>query len=112
MPYEPKLIAMIPDMVLNATVYAHLTQLLEISNYRMVSAEIGIDIAISTKNYAYSINSVRFVVAQLFHVFCRSELAVRSRDSEIAPTIFWMVHCTSPKLISFPHLTLKSQYLR
>ena len=66
---------MIPDMVLNATVYAHLTQLLEISNYRVASAEIVIDIAISTKNYAYSINSVRFVVAQLFHVFCRSEFA-------------------------------------
>ena len=29
----------------------------------------------------------------------------------IAPTILWMRHCVSPKLISFPHLTLKNQIL-
>ena len=61
--YEFKLIAMIPNMVLEAPMYALLTQLLDTSNYRVVSAEIGTDIVISTKNYAYRIYTVRFVVA-------------------------------------------------
>ena len=62
-PYESKLIAMIPNMVLEAPMYALLTQLLDTSNYRVVSAEIGTDIVISTKNYAYRIYTIRFVVA-------------------------------------------------
>ena len=63
LPYESELIAMIPNMVLEAPMYALLTQLLDTSNYRVVSAEIGTDIVISTKNYAYRIYTVRFVVA-------------------------------------------------
>ena len=43
--------------------YALLTQLLDTSNYRVVSAVITTDIVISTKNYAYRIYTVRFVVA-------------------------------------------------
>ena len=43
--------------------YAFLTQLLDTSNYRVVSAEIGTDIVVSTKIYAYRIYTVRFVVA-------------------------------------------------
>ena len=62
-PYESELIAMIPNMVPEAPMYALLTQLLDTSNYRVVSAEIGTDIVISTKNYAYRIYTVRFVVA-------------------------------------------------
>ena len=33
--------------------YVLLTQLLDTSNYRVVSAEIGTDIVVSTKIYAY-----------------------------------------------------------
>ncbi len=54
---------MIPNMVLQAPMYAFLTQLLDTSNYRVVSAEIGTDIVVSTKIYAYRIYTVRFVVA-------------------------------------------------
>ena len=53
LPYEFNLIAMIPDLVLNATMYAPLTQLHHISNYRVVSAEDWIRIFFSTKNCAY-----------------------------------------------------------
>ncbi len=63
MPYESKLIAMIPNMVLVAPMYAFLTQLLDTSNYRVVSAEIITDIVISIKSYAYRIYTVRFVGA-------------------------------------------------
>ena len=64
LPYESKLIAMIRNMVLEAPMYALLTQLLDTSNHRVVSAEIITDIVISTtKNYAYRIYTVRFVVA-------------------------------------------------
>ena len=42
-PYEFKLISMIPDMVLETPMYALLTQLLDIPNYRVVSAEIETD---------------------------------------------------------------------
>ncbi len=63
LPYEFKLIAMVPNMVLEAPMYALLTQLLDTSNYRVVSAVITTDIVISTKNYAYRIYTVRFVVA-------------------------------------------------
>ena len=45
-PYESKLIAMIPNMVLEAPMYALLTQLLDTSNYRVVSAVITTDIVI------------------------------------------------------------------
>ena len=63
LPYESELIAMIPNMVPEAPMYALLTQLLDTSNYRVVSAEIGTDIVTSTKNYAYRIYTVQFVVA-------------------------------------------------
>ena len=65
LPYESELIAMIPNVVLETPMYALLTQLLvlDTSNYRVVSAEIGTDIVVSTKIYAYRIYTVRFVVA-------------------------------------------------
>ena len=37
------------------------------------------------------------------------EWIYRCRDSEIAPTMFWLLHCASSKLIPFPHLTLTSK---
>ena len=63
LPYESELIAMVPNMVPEAPMYVLLTQLLDTSNYRVVSAEIGTDIVVSTKIYAYRIYTVRFVVA-------------------------------------------------
>jgi hypothetical protein len=68
--------------------YVLLTQLLDTSNYRLVSAEIGTDIVISTKNYAHRIYSVRFVVAikganrtaieiPFLRVFCGREFCSR-----------------------------------
>ena len=44
LPYKSKLIAMIANRVLNASIYVPLTNLVDISNYRVVSAEIWIHI--------------------------------------------------------------------
>ena len=41
--YELKLISILPDMIQEAPMYALLTQLLDIPNYQVVSAEIGTD---------------------------------------------------------------------
>ncbi len=62
--YWSKLIAMILDMSLNASMHTPLTKLLDISNYRVLSTEIWIHMVISTRNYAYRINTIRFVLAQ------------------------------------------------
>ena len=69
LPYRSKLIAIIADMVLNASMYVPLTKLLDISNYRVVSVEVWIHIVISIRSYAYRINTVWFVLVQF--ISCR-----------------------------------------
>ena len=46
LPYRSKLIAMIANRVLNASMYVPLTNLLDISNYSVVSAEIWMHIGL------------------------------------------------------------------
>ena len=78
---------MIPDMVLNASMYAPLTKLLDISNYRVVSTEIWIHMVISTRNYAYRINTVRFVYSALSEIAPSVGAISRSRPLYEEPPI-------------------------
>ena len=64
--------------------YVFLTQLLDTSNYRVVSAEIGTDIVVSTKIYAYRIYTVRFVVAIRINYGSSIALIIHSLDPSLS----------------------------